>query len=199
MLSSIYWLSNCWSRLRLESKLEEEAARRGNVDTYLCMSKHTSKHIYAFMYVFMSTPSLSICESLFISLLFLSLDIYISLSILFTCFFLSLTHILHDLAPHLSTSTNMKWPASPALNTDEKPRGYRCACVCIHVYTTCRCNDFALLSIAWAAACACDYKQRKKSGRTSSAPLPGPPPFLRPLVTKRDRIYPSINPSFLLL
>ena len=69
-----------------------------------------------------------------------------------------------------------------------------CLCMSTRIIT-CRCNAFALLSIACAAACACDYKQRKKSGRTSSAPLPGPPPFLRPLVTKRDRIYPRINPS----
>jgi hypothetical protein len=35
----------------------------------------------------------------------------------------------------------------------------------------------------------------KKSGRTSSVLLPGPPPFPRPLVTKLDRIHARINPS----
>ena len=70
--------------------------------------------------------------------------------------------------------------------------------LCLCMYTriiTCRCNAFALLSIACATACACDYKQRKKSGRTPSVLLPSSPPFLRPLNTKHDRIYPRINPS----
>ena len=143
------------------------------------------------MYVFMCTPSLSISETLFISLLSLPLSVYIYPSLFCLHVFpsLSLSYCMiwhHD----LSASKNMTRPSSPPLNTDEKPGGYCCVCVCMHVYITCRCNDFALLSIAWAAACACDYKQRKKSGRTSSVLLPGPPPFLRPLVTKRDRIYP---------
>ncbi len=103
----------------------------------------------------MCTPSLSISESLFISLLSLPLSVYIYPSLF--CL-------------HVFPSVSLTY------------------CTIWH-------HDFALLSIACAAACACDYKQRKKSGRTSSVLLPGSPPFLRPLNTKRDRIYPRINPS----
>ncbi len=107
--------------------------------------------------------SLYLRVSLYLSLS-LSLSVYICPPLFCLHVFFSLTHTYCMIWHHdLPKPKNMKWPSSPALNADEKPGGYRCVCVCIHVYITCRCNDFALLSIAWAAACACLITNNEKN------------------------------------